>query len=45
MIKKAFLAIALAVVIFTLTGCQTVAGLGEDITWSAQATADMIEGQ
>ena len=44
MIKKAILIIALVAIIFTLTGCQTIAGVGADIKWSAEAAAEMMEG-
>jgi predicted small secreted protein len=45
MIRKMFLMVVLAVLIFSLAGCQTIAGLGEDITWTAEAAADMLEGE
>jgi predicted small secreted protein len=44
MVKKVLLAVALIIVAFTLIGCQTVAGFGEDISWTAEATAEMLEG-
>ena len=43
MMKKAFLLIALIVLTYSLTGCQTVAGIGADIKWSAEAVADAME--
>ncbi len=45
MAKKLLLVVALVVVSILLVGCQTVAGLGSDITWTAETTADMIEGE
>lgn len=45
MVRKMFLMVVLAVLIFSLAGCQTIAGLGEDITWTAEATADLLEGE
>ncbi|MHC4114934.1 MAG: entericidin A/B family lipoprotein [Planctomycetota bacterium] len=45
MIKKVFLMLVLAVLIFSLAGCQTMAGFGEDITWTAETTADLLEGE
>ncbi len=45
MTKKVLLAIALIVVSIVLTGCQTVAGFGGDIKWTAESTADVLEGE
>lgn len=45
MTKKVLLAIALIVVSIVLTGCQTVAGLGGDIKWTAESTAGVLEGE
>lgn len=45
MVKKTLLVIALAVLCLLLIGCQTVAGIGGDIKWSAEKTASMLEGQ
>jgi predicted small secreted protein len=44
MLKKFLLIMLLAILIVSLTGCQTVSGLGGDIQWTAQATSDLIEG-
>ena len=44
MIKRAFLVIALIVLMYSLTGCQTIAGIGADIKWSAEAAAEAMEG-
>ena len=44
MIKKAFLFAILVALCLWLASCQTVAGVGGDIKWSAEATADMLEG-
>ncbi len=33
MLRKVLLIVVLAAVILSLTGCQTVQGLGRDITW------------
>jgi len=43
MIKKVLLAAVLFVLCFTLIGCQTVAGLGGDIKWTAESTAELLE--
>ena len=45
MTKKLLLLAALLILLFSLAGCQTIAGLGEDITWTADATADVLEGE
>jgi predicted small secreted protein len=44
MLKKLLLIALLAVLTVSLIGCQTVAGFGEDIKWTADATADLMEG-
>jgi predicted small secreted protein len=43
MIKRILLVIALAIVIFSLMGCQTVQGIGKDITSVGKACEDLIE--
>lgn len=45
MAKKLALLVILVVISLSLIGCQTIAGLGGDIKWSAEATADMLEGE
>ena len=45
MIRKMFLVLVLAAVVFSLVGCQTIAGFGGDIKWSAEATAELMEGE
>ena len=45
MVRKILLVVALIVATFLLTSCQTVSGLGRDITWSAETTADLLEGE
>jgi predicted small secreted protein len=44
MLKKLLLIALLVVLSVSLIGCQTVAGAGGDIKWTADATADLIEG-
>ena len=44
MVRKVLLVFALIVVLFSLIGCQAVAGLGRDVTWTAEETADLLEG-
>ncbi len=43
MAKKVFLVIALIVLMFSLVGCQTVQGLGEDVTWVGEKGAELLE--
>ena len=45
MIKRIFLAIALAMLIFSLVGCQTVQGIGKDITSIGEAGERALERQ
>ena len=42
MVRKIFLVIALFVVVFSLIGCQTVQGLGEDIKWVGEKGAELV---
>ncbi len=42
-LKRALLVITLGMLIFSLLGCQTVKGLGKDITSAAEATEEAIE--
>ena len=44
MFRKVLLIFALIVVLFSLFGCQTIAGLGRDITWTAEETGNLLEG-
>ena len=44
MVKKIILCVLLAILSFSLIGCQAMAGLGNDIEWSAEATSDLLEG-
>lgn len=43
-VKKILIAVALAVLTLSLAGCQTVQGLGRDITWTGQAGQEALEG-
>ena|GEM_PF-1279643 len=45
MVRKLILVLAMLGLLAALTGCQTVAGLGRDITWTAEASADWLESQ
>ena len=44
MVRKMLLIFALIVVLFSLVSCQAVAGLGRDITWTAEETGNLLEG-
>jgi len=43
MVKRVLLIIALIVVVFSLIGCQTVQGLGGDIKWTGEKSAEILE--
>jgi len=43
-VKKILIAVALAVLTLSLAGCQTVQGLGRDISWTGQAGLEGLEG-
>ena len=40
---KKVLVLTLLLVVFALTGCQTVQGLGEDIKWTGEKGAEVLE--
>lgn len=42
MMCKVLLVFALILVIFAVSGCQTVQGIGRDLTWTGQAGADVV---
>lgn len=42
MLKRVLLVVALIVVGFSLFGCQTVQGLGEDVEWVGQKGAEAV---
>jgi predicted small secreted protein len=44
MIKKLVLVFLLIVVSLSLISCQTVQGLGGDIQWTGEKTAEVMEG-
>ncbi len=43
MIRRVLLVVALVIVVFSLVGCQTVQGLGEDITWLGEKCSELAE--
>jgi len=45
MAKKILLLAILIALGLCLASCQTVAGFGGDIKWTAETTADLLEGQ
>ena len=45
MLKKLILLITLIVLTGLLVGCQTVQGLGKDIEWTGQKTAQALGGE
>jgi predicted small secreted protein len=45
MIKKLLLIIVLIAMAFSIIGCQTVQGVGGDIKWTGQKSAEILEGK
>lgn len=43
MLRKMLLVAVLAVLFFSLTGCQTVQGVGRDIEWIGQKGAEVLD--
>jgi len=43
MIRKVLLVLLLLCVITSFFGCQTVQGIGEDIKWTGEKTAELLE--
>jgi predicted small secreted protein len=43
MLRKAILAAILAVLLFNLTGCQTLEGMGKDLEWIGQQMGNAVE--
>ena len=43
MVRKVLLIIALIIAVFAIASCQTVQGIGEDITWMGKAGAEILE--
>ncbi len=44
MFRKIILIGFLVVAVLWLAGCQTVAGVGGDLKWSAESTANLLSG-
>ncbi len=43
MVKRIILGLVLFVLVFSLASCQTVQGIGQDITWMGEAGAELLE--
>jgi len=43
LLRKVLLVIALVVVVFSLVSCQTVQGIGGDITWIGEKGAEVLD--
>ena len=43
MVRKMLLAVVLIVVMFLLIGCQAVQGLGDDIKWTGEKGAEVLQ--
>lgn len=43
MIRKVLLVVALVIVVFSLIGCNTVQGLGDDIKWTGEKAAEIVD--
>ena len=43
MLKKTCLVLLLVLIVFSLTGCGTVQGMGEDIQWMGEKGAEVID--
>jgi predicted small secreted protein len=44
MLRKLLLIILLAILLLVLASCQTVQGVGGDIKWTGQKSAEILEG-
>jgi predicted small secreted protein len=42
MVRKVLLLVVLIAVVFSFIGCQTVQGLGEDIKWTGEKGAEVV---
>lgn len=43
MVRKVLLVLVLVGVVFSLVGCQTVQGLGEDIKWIGEKGSELVD--
>jgi len=44
MVKKILLLAILLILCYCLVGCQTVQGVGGDIQWTGEKSAELLEG-
>ena len=44
MFKKVLFIVALVILAISFVGCSTVQGIGEDITWTGEKGAEVLEG-
>ena len=45
MIRKVFFVLVLIIMMYLVVGCRTVQGLGDDIKWTGEKGAELLEGQ
>lgn len=43
MVRKVLLVLVLVGVVFSLVGCQTIQGLGEDIKWIGEKGSELVD--
>jgi predicted small secreted protein len=43
MVRKVLLAVVLIFMMFSLIGCRTVQGLGDDIKWTSEKGAEILQ--
>ena len=43
MVLKAFVVIALVIIVFSLVGCHTIQGLGDDFKWIGEKGEEIVE--
>ena len=43
MVRRVILVLALVGVVFSLVGCQTIQGLGEDIKWIGEKGSELVD--
>lgn len=43
MVRKAFVVVALVIIVFSLVGCHTLQGLGDDIKWIGEKGEEIVE--
>ncbi|NIM15853.1 MAG: entericidin [Candidatus Aminicenantes bacterium] len=43
MVRRVILVLALVGVVFSLVGCQTIQGLGQDIKWIGEKGSEIVD--